>query len=272
MQRIRIRWIVGDLLELSFCTPRARASARLAEVLDQINSTFDPRNTYTLKWDKAKPSIQLRQLSLKNARLPEALAEEFTQLLGRLRDADILTELKIKDGKASFKFSSESSLSFLRNSGKVLEHYLYYTALQECQFDDAEMSWLFFHSPQEGAAQNELDVICTRGTASLFISAKNVTRDTFRDSKFLNYVCYEVSQLADAFGIQAKTVLAAPNVPQFEGKARHNLVKRAMSRNVYLLGDRCFEPGNLEQVLRNIDQGMEDWCEFLCPEAALTDV
>lgn len=263
MQRIRIRWIVGDLLELSFCTPRARASARLAEVLDQINSTFDPRNTYTLKWDKAKPSIQLRQLSLKNARLPEALAEEFTQLLGRLRDADILTELKIKDGKASFKFSSESSLSFLRNSGKVLEHYLYYTALQECQFDDAEMSWLFFHSPQEGAAQNELDVICTRGTASLFISAKNVTRDTFRDAKFLNYVCYEVSQLADAFGIQAKTVLAAPNVPQFEGKARHNLVKRAMSRNVYLLGDRCFEPGKLSRVLENIAQGREDWCEFL---------
>lgn len=266
---IRIKWIVGDTMDLTFQVrgkhpyQEKLPADRLMESLKQIAGEHDHRNSYDIKWTDGKPEIQVKTLRIRDARLPEDYKAEFEQLLNGLENSHVINNLTICSGTVCLEFAADEFLFSLRNSGKVLEYYLYYTALQECQFDDAEVSWSFFHSAGENAAENELDVICTRGTSSLFISAKNVNIETFKDSSFLNHVCYEVSGLADTFGIHATRVLAAPRVKQFENGKLGHYVQRALSRGVYLLGDKCFENGNLSRVLDRIACGAEDWCEFL---------
>lgn len=152
----------------------------------------------------------------------------------------------------------------LKNSGKVLEYHIYATAREKFGKERVAMSWQFWHDwEDETSAQNEVDVICTRDTGSLFISAKFVSMDTINSNGFVNHVCYEVCQIADHFGLNAKKILAAPNVPQFGEKdgALHEKVRHAMSRGVYLLGDACFQGDRLGQVLENIALGKEKWYE-----------
>lgn len=266
----RIKWIVGDTMELTFQVRGERQhegklpADRLMEQLAQIDCAHDSKNSYDIKWSDGKPELQVKKLRIQDVSLPKDCETEYEQLLTGLEKAHVINHLTICNGIVSLDFAADEFLFSLRNSGKVLEYYLYYTALQECQFDDAEVSWSFFHSAGENAAENELDIICTKGTSSLFISAKNVNKGTFKDPSFLNNVCYEVSGLADTFGIHATRVLAAPIVPQFEndGKLGH-YVQRALSRGVYLLGDKCFEDGNLSRVLDRIARGDKDWCQFL---------
>lgn len=266
----RIKWLVGDTMELTFQVRGERQhqgklpADKLMEQLTQIAGAYDYRNSYDIKWSDGKPELQVKKLRIQDVSLPKDCETEYEQLLTGLEKAHVINHLTICNGIVSLDFAADEFLFSLRNSGKVLEYYLYYTALQECQFDDAEVSWSFFHSAGENAAENELDIICTKGTSSLFISAKNVNKGTFKDPSFLNNVCYEVSGLADTFGIHATRVLAAPIVPQFEndGKLGH-YVQRALSRGVYLLGDKCFEDGNLSRVLDRIARGDEDWCQFL---------
>ena len=254
---------MGDTLTLTFQIYGKQPADRLVEQLSAIADAYDHKNSYDLKWTYGKPEIQVRSLKLRNAKIPSSYEAEYTALLKGLEKAGVINNLIIKKDTVCLDFATDEFLFSLRNSGKVLEYYLYYTALQECQFDDAEVSWSFFHSAGENAAENELDIICTKGTTSLFISAKNVNVETFKDSSFLNNVCYEVSGLANTFGIQATRILAAPRLPQFENGELGHYVQRALSRGVYLLGDKCFEGDNLSRVLDRIARGDEDWCQFL---------
>lgn len=186
---------------------------------------------------------------------------EFRAIVNELLEAGLFA--MTADGKC-YQAISEEAVACLRDSGKILEYYLYCTVRNSPTFRDAAMSWMFRHAPGSDAAQNELDVICTSENAAFFISAKNVSPASLGKNNFLNYVCYEVGWLADRFGgLGARTILAAPNVPQFEGGKPGHLVRKAMSRGVYLLGDRCFAPGKLSQVLDRIDRGDRSWCEFL---------
>lgn len=267
---IRIKWIVGDTMALTFQIHGRQPADQMVEQLFEITRDHKYNSSYHIKWIGDRPEIQVKKLSLRDARLPDNDKKEFKQLLRDLEEAHVINNLTIRNDTVCLEFAADEFLFSLRNSGKVLEYYLYYTALQECQFDDAEVSWSFFHSAGENAAKNELDVICTKGTSSLFISAKNVNSETFKDSSFLNNVCYEVSGLAKDFGIRATRVLAAPSVKQFEDGKLGHYVDRALSRGVYLLGDVCFEGKNLSRVLDRIANGEEDWCEFLKDQAAQT--
>ena len=220
------------------------------------------------------PEEKIREHSEKEYRVgrgSRVLKKEFDAIIRDLIDGGLLTY--DREGKF-YQAACEEIIACLRNPGKVLEYYIYCTVENCADFHDAAMSWMFRHNDQNGAAMNELDVICNSNTGNtFFISAKNVTADSLDKNNFLNYICYEVGWLADRFGgTSPKTILAAPNVHQFENGKHSNLVRKAMNRGIYLLGDRCFEPGNLEQVLRNIDQGKEDWCGFLLNEAALSGV
>ena len=75
--------------------------------------------------------------------------------------------------------------------------------------------------------------------------------------------------LADRFGINAKAVLAMPEIDQFRlNETTHRRefspeVKTAYRRGVYLLGKECFEDGVLGEVLDRIADGRDDWCDFL---------
>ena len=266
---VRMKWIVGDTMELTFQIRGTRKregklpADRLAEQLEEISANHTTETIYDIKWSGNKPEIQVKNLKMEKAILPSDRKDEYRQLLEKLNYAGVITGLRFDGDAATFEFTTDEFLFSLRNSGKVLEYYLYYTALQKCHFDDAEVSWIFYHSDKENSAKNELDVICTRGTTSLFISAKYVKSKRFEGTDFLNHVCYEVSNLADAFGIHAAKVLAAPNVPQFEDGNLGSSVRHALSRGVYLLGDQCFEGDNLSRVLDRIADGAEDWCQFL---------
>lgn len=200
----------------------------------------------------------------------KVLRAEFEPILQELLDAGLLT---YDEAGKLYRISCEEVLSCLQNSGKILEYYLYCTAMNSGKFQSVVMSWEFSHNDRSNAAKNEVDVICSNNDCTLFISAKNTSISTLKQDNYLNYVCYEVGWLADRFGGSShKTILAAPNVPQFEKGKRSKLVQRAMSRGVYLLGDICFQGDNLATVLDRIIQGKENWCEDLPTAPALTGV
>ena len=169
-----------------------------------------------------------------------------------------------------FQFASKDVLDCLCTEGAVLESFLYYTALLDTQqFTDVDMGLTFLHSNETGSAMNELDVLCTKGLSSLFISAKLRGQKFFEEN--LNYVVYEISLLAEKFGINPKAVLAAPALDQFRmdstGEVLYNIsVENALRRGVYLLGRECFtDSKTLGEILNNIMDGKTDWCGFLKP-------
>ena len=169
-----------------------------------------------------------------------------------------------------FQFASKAALDCLCTEGTVLEKFLYYTALLDTQkFTDVDMGLIFLHSDEAGSAMNELDVLCTKGFSSLFISAKLRGQKFFEEN--LNYVVYEISLLAEKFGINPKAVLAAPALDQFRmtatGEVLYSVpVENALRRGVYLLGRECFTSCQiLGKVLSNIMDGKADWCESIKP-------
>ena len=178
----------------------------------------------------------------------------------------LVSDYKLKrldDGhrQCSCSFSSREVVSCIQLSGRILEYYIYYSALLDGHFHDVEMGFKYQHSGEEDAAENELDVICTKGMSSLFISAKMANI-----AKNFNYILYEILLQAQRFGIHGRAVLAAPFCSQFDAKTGDYSaeVKRALSRKVYLLGGECFRrSGDLGRVLDNIMDGREDWCDFL---------
>lgn len=167
----------------------------------------------------------------------------------------------------SFQFASKDIKRCFEKAGSVLEYFIYYSAL-EADFDDVDMGFEFFHDRSIEAASNEIDIICTKGTTSLFISAKLRSPQFFRDN--LKYVLYEISLLTEKFGTTAtKAVLVAPSIDQFQegdfGEVKYSSpVSNALRRNVYLLGRECVKDSvTLGQVFANIIAGKDDWCDFL---------
>lgn len=260
---VKITAGIGCLWDIRFKIHGKRSAEKMIAALKKLQREYNMNLCYEANLDENR--IIGKELAVKGAEPAQEVREEYERLFRELEKESVIYDLTIEE-KISFKLSAVEFLSALRNSGKALEYYLYNTALQKGRFDDADMSWLFFHNSDEESAKNELDVICTKGTTSLFISAKDVSLNTIDSKNFLNYVCYEVSLLADRFGINARTVLAAPKVPQFDGREPSRLVKKAWKRGVYLLGDACFADGNLGKVLDNIARGEENWYGFLLPQ------
>lgn len=201
--------------------------------------------------------------------------EVYKTILKSLFDERLILDYKYKDSKrypleCSFRFASKDVLTCIQSTGAILEYYIYYTALLDSNFTDVDMGYEFAHSSAIDSAQNEIDIICTKGNSSLFISAKMVTQKKLKD-KF-NYVLYEIILLADRFGLNAKPVLAAPVYDQFDFDKKTNSyvlsskVQSALQRGVYLLGEECFTSGHLGEILDNIAEGKDDWCGCAKPK------
>lgn len=187
-------------------------------------------------------------------------------LLQRLQDAGLIHQYtKNYAGSISFRYHSRAVMDCIQKAGSILEAYIYFSALLEAGFDDVETGISFLHNTSENSAENEIDVICTKGLSSLFISAKFTRTLT---EKF-NYVLYEISLLSEHFGINAKPVLVASCFHQFETdegtgkKAYSHEVRLALRRGVYLVGQECLRENVLGPVLENILEGREDWCDFV---------
>lgn len=188
------------------------------------------------------------------------LRTEFKKILGELLDEKMLT---YDSNEGVYQAFCPEMVKCMENSGKILEYYICCSIQGHDRFTNEAMSWTFRHSDRTGAPKNEIDVICI-GKTTLFISAKNVSKKSLEKSEKRNYIYYEISWLSDRFGgPRCRPILAAPNLAQFENGQRNKIVKQAMERGVYLLGDACFEDGKLIDVLTNIDEGEEKWCELL---------
>lgn len=190
-------------------------------------------------------------------------------ILSALSNAGLIKHYQYNKNQniGSFRFASKDIKRCFEKAGSVLEYFIYYSAL-EADFDDVDMGFEFFHDHSIDAASNEIDVICTKGTTSLFISAKLRSPNFFTDN--LKYVLYEISLLTEKFGTTAaKAVLVAPSINQFQegifGEVTYSsFVSNALRRNVYLLGRECVKDSiTLKQVLANIMSGKDDWCDFL---------
>lgn len=259
----------NDMRCIRFTAPGQKFATFLRASLIELCEKFTSSSYFHLKRNGYMVILTLCDFSVKKMVLPEEHQDSYKKLLAQLGSSQILTNLTwTAAGEYSFNFASADILNAFQLSGRVLEYFLYYSALLEGHFTDVSMGWKFLHSSSSDSAENELDVICTKGTASLFISAKMVQADLLKYQNKLNYFLYEVSLLADRFGINTKPVLAAPALPQFEERDGKRVlsaeVQGALRRGVYLLGQECFSSAqSMGQVLDNIIEGREEWCEFL---------
>lgn len=239
---------------------------KLTSALRKYTEKYSPSVSYSWKRCNGLDTITCQDLSL-HMTLPKSNQNAFCKILRKLEKLNLLSH-PTSSNDCSFIFVSEVLFDCLKVSGKVLENYLYHTALFNAHFDDVAMGWSFMHSPETDSADNEIDVICTKGMTSLFISAKMRSESVLTGGNSLNYILYEISLLAKQFGINAKPVLATPFLPQFQNNTDGSVsfskeVKQALKRGVYLLGDICFQSGMLGQVLDNIADGVEDWCPII---------
>lgn len=249
--------------KIEFSTHGPTLAERLLSHLLRIMKYVQPGTFCQVTASGNKVTVTTCQLTLQGLIPPTDRAEDYKKLIQALAGKKILLnpEFSTATGGWSFRFGSRDILNAFQLSGKVLEYYLYYTALLDCGFDDVQMGWHFNHSDQDDTANNELDVVCTRGASSLFLSAKHRSLSQFDSSDFMNQVCYEVSLLADRFGVNAIPVLAAPLVPMFDGDTgvQSKYMKQAARRGVCLLGRECFETDRVAQCLSNIMDRKKNW-------------
>ncbi len=273
LKEISTKRELGDQTTVTYTLPPNTTSAdAFRGFLQRAVSNPYPSTFFTLTRTNSTPNLFCNDLYVKDLAFTEEFRETYEALLDRLeRGRFILNHRRsLPTGQHSFTLSSREVLACLQKSGTILEYMIYYSALLDGDFDDVEMGWKFAHSSGADSAENEIDVICTKGTAALFISAKMLAPQQFSNSTALNHILYEIAYLAQRFGgANAKAVLVAPSLRQFDvdphtNERRYsNAVKLALRRGVYLLGGECLQGDNLGRVLTRIAEGRADWCDRL---------
>lgn len=194
-------------------------------------------------------------------------------ILQKLADIHCIYDLTCDDEqRCSFRLASPEMRHIIEKEGNAAETYVYYTALLECGFDDVE-NGLYFRHAVGSEMRNEIDVICTGGGGSLFVSVKdrNETALAANDLDYLNMIAYEIRYEAEHFGLNGKAVLAAPALPIYTLSQNGTCVlsayaKKCRSRGVYLCGKECFQSGMLGRSLTAVLHDTDgSWCEFLRP-------
>ncbi len=206
--------------------------------------------------------LTYRDYSLKDMIIPGNDFIDYRTILTKMESKKLISNVRWNRGqdpiRCSFRLSTQDILPCFQLSGRVLEYYLYYSILQDGDFDDVETGYSFFHGEENNSPKNEIDIICTKGYSSVFVSAK-------MGGKLDNSFLYEVSYLANRFGLNARAVLAAPRIAMFSTDPMSGnpvlspAASHARQRNVYLLGTECFESGKIGAVLSNIVAGKSDW-------------
>lgn len=248
-----------NLRNISFKAPGETTADNLRSGLIDLCSKYTSSSSFTLKKSSDRVRVILSDLSVRNLKLPEPEWEEYQQILTDLANCEILLNLtRDSDDMYSFQFASADVRNAFQMSGRVLEFYVYYSALLEGHFNDVNMGWKFLHTSSENSAENELDVICVKGVSALFISAKMVSAASLKTK--LNYVLYEISILTDRFGVNAVPVLAAPRISRYETddqgvRKLSNEARSALKRGVFLLGAEYFQSSAV--LGKTLDQIMD---------------
>lgn len=265
----------GDSCDISFTVnPQYISPQKLEDTLRKCCYSYQPSYCYSFRKNEEGRIVfacdELQVTGMPNTVRTESNYElRYYKILNELNKYGLIRNYRTDQATntCEFQFSSIDVKNCLETSGTVLEYFVYYTALTDSQFTDVDMGFEFFHSASGNAAKNELDVLCTKGLSSMFISCKARSMDFFENN--LNYVIYEVSLLAEKFGINPKICIAAPAISQFQTDRFKNRrftppVYNALKRGVYVLGKECLkDSATLGRVLNNIMDGREDWCEFI---------
>ena len=145
-----------------------------------------------------------------------------------------------------FSFKSEAVRELLRKSGNILEVFAYHAISDSGLFDDIKpnvyICW--FNSLEDSAQQtiNEVDLICTKGMRTYYISCKRKTK--------LDQSCYDqVWCQAQLLGVDAVPILLwAGNENQ--GSATHIARGRRMGVETIWLNAKDAETGKKEMLAR----------------------
>lgn len=170
--------------------------------------------------------------------------KEIVPALERLEKIGIISDLNVfiqaepyAKVNISFVYSSLAAKKCLQTAGNILELYIWYEAQQTRFFDSVQCNSSIIW--KEGAEQemqagleNELDVILTKGLASLIISAKT--------AKFNKDHLYEIRYLTDRFSFNnSKAVIVYSSAEAIEDGHKttnlHPVKNRARAMGIYLI-------------------------------------
>ena len=164
-----------------------------------------------------------------------------------LETIGFLQKLEIKKGESvSFRFRDAQIRTWLRDVGSVLELYVYKACLDSGLFQDVHTSAVVDWEGDEraDAVTNELDVMCTRGVAPVFISCKTCDVKT----EALN----ELAILRDRFG--GKIARAAIVTAERGGAAMRN---RASELGILVIDLNDLSAGRIGQRIKTLMRNLK---------------
>lgn len=136
-----------------------------------------------------------------------------------------------------FTYTDEACMDCLTKAGNALEAFAYHTIRQMGIFDDVKLGVNVFWNDQYGTGndtKNEIDLICTKGVKTYFISCKNTEKI---QTDYLTEIHYEASR----FGVDSTPILLTTAIrkqsPAAYPRAQHmgieiiNLQKYASNEN-----------------------------------------
>lgn len=145
-----------------------------------------------------------------------------------------------------FAYTDEACLDCLTKAGNSLEAFAYHSIRQMGIFDDVKLGVSIFWNDRNSRGRdtkNEIDIICTKGTKTYFISCKNTKK---LHKEFLTEIRYET----DHFGVDGTAILLTTasrqeNSPVYL-RAQHMGVE-IIQLQKYAPAEKC---ENSEKVLR----------------------
>lgn len=198
----------------------------------------------------------------------KGISQNQEKILQKMQDTELVAKTSENKFKVCFRFASRSVKECLLKHGNVLELFSYYTLLLKGCFDDVKANVQFCWDSSEeddykkmGAITNEIDLVCTKGVQTYFISCKQ--------SELKKEFLTEIKYYADYFGIDAKPIILCSHWKMDKNSGAYEktyLTNRSKSMGVYVVNRECIgkneemiRKGNLAKVLKNIAEGKKDW-------------
>lgn len=163
--------------------------------------------------------------------------------LRALENAGLISDLRIRSNESvAFTFLDATIRKWLRDVGSALEMYTYKACLDTGLFDDVRVSAIVdwnSEKAQKDSVTNELDVMCTRGVSTYFISCKTGSVQT----EALN----ELAILRDRFGSK---VARAAIVTCERGGSSASMRNRARELEIDVIDLNDLQSGNIAACLK----------------------
>ena len=109
----------------------------------------------------------------------------------------------VEKAEIRFSYTDDACLDCLTKAGNSLEALAYHTIRQMGIFDDVKLGVSIFWNDQKANdkdTNNEIDIVCTKGTKTYFISCKNTAKIR---TEYLTEIRYET----DRFGVDGTAIL-----------------------------------------------------------------